>query len=35
MWYIRKRYTPPAPAAVADTVDATVVTHQMRRHGTP
>ena len=35
MWYIRKRYTPPAPAAAADTVDATVVTRQMRRHGTP
>ena len=34
MWYIRKRYTPPVPAAAADTVDATVVTRQMRRHGT-
>jgi YidC/Oxa1 family membrane protein insertase len=33
MWYIRKRYTPPAPAAAVDTVDATVVTRQMRRHG--
>ena len=32
MWYIRKRYTPAAPAAAADTVDA-VVTRQMRRHG--
>lgn len=32
MWYIRKRYTPPAPAAATDTVDA-VVTRQMRRHG--
>ena len=34
MWYIRKRYTPPVPDAAADTVDATVVTRQMRRHGT-
>ena len=33
MWYIRKRYPPPAPAAAVDTVDATVVTRQMRRHG--
>lgn len=33
MWYIRKRYTPPTPAASADTIDATVVTRQMRRHG--
>ena len=32
MWYIRKRYTPPAPAAATDTVEA-VVTRQMRRHG--
>ena len=32
MWYIRKRYTPPAPAAASDTVEA-VVTRQMRRHG--
>jgi YidC/Oxa1 family membrane protein insertase len=32
MWYIRKRYTPPVPAAAVDTVDATVVTRQMRRH---
>ena len=31
MWYIRKRYTPPAPAAAEDTLDA-VVTRQMRRH---
>lgn len=34
MWYIRKRYTPPVSAAAVDTVDATVVTRQMRRHGT-
>lgn len=32
MWYIRKRYTPPAPVAATDTVEA-VVTRQMRRHG--
>ena len=32
MWYIRKRYTPPVPAAATDTVEA-VVTRQMRRHG--
>ena len=32
MWYIRKRYTPSAPAAATDTVEA-VVTRQMRRHG--
>lgn len=32
MWYIRKRYTPPAPTAAMDTVEA-VVTRQMRRHG--
>ena len=34
MWYIRRRYTPPVPVAANDTVDATVVTRQMRRHGT-
>ena len=32
MWYIRKRYTPHVPVAAADTVDAAVVTRQMRRH---
>jgi YidC/Oxa1 family membrane protein insertase len=32
MWYIRKRYTPPVPAASADTIEASVVTRQMRRH---
>lgn len=32
MYYIRKKYTPAPPAASADTVDATVVTRQMRRH---
>lgn len=33
MWYIRKRYTPAPVAASGDTVEATVVTRQMRRHG--
>lgn len=33
MWYIRKRYTPAQVAASGDTVEATVVTRQMRRHG--
>lgn len=33
MWYIRKKYTPVPVAASSDTVEATVVTRQMRRHG--
>ncbi len=33
MWYIRRKYTPAPVAASSDTVDATVVTRQMRRHG--
>ena len=33
MWYIRKKYTPAPIAASGDTVEATVVTRQMRRHG--
>ena len=32
MWYIRKKYTPAPIAASGDTVEATVVTRQMRRH---
>ena len=34
MWYIRKKYTPAPIAAANDTVEAQVVTRQMRRHGT-
>ena len=33
MWYIRKKYTPAPVAAANDTVEAQVVTRQMRRHG--
>ena len=33
MWYIRKKYTPAPIAAANDTVEAQVVTRQMRRHG--
>ena len=33
MWYIRKKYTPVPIAAANDTVEAQVVTRQMRRHG--
>ena len=33
MWYIRKKYTPAPIAAANDTVEATVITRQMRRHG--
>ena len=33
MWYIRKKYTPAPIAAASDTVEAQVVTRQMRRHG--
>ena len=33
MWYIRKKYTPAPVAAASDTVEAQVVTRQMRRHG--
>ena len=34
MWYIRKKYTPMPIAAANDTVEAQVITRQMRRHGT-
>ena len=33
MWYIRKKYTPAPVSAASDTVEAQVVTRQMRRHG--
>ena len=32
MWYIRKKYTPAPIAAANDTVEAQVITRQMRRH---